>query len=171
MGQRLHAKAETLVRRANRRRLRLMLRKHPDLGQSPESMLIMTAIWHQRGMLRWLLEQGVSPNMGCGNTPLMSTAAEGDVWAMRQLLEFGADPNLLNDRSENALGFAVTWQQPEAIKLLIHAGVDINNQDDSGPDMTQLDSAELSGWHDMAAVLRSLGGLRFVELSNRALPH
>ena len=65
--------------------------------------------------------------------------------AMKLLLEFGGNPNAINEKSENPLGFATTWEHPEAIKILVDAGADINNQDDSGPERTQLDWADLIG--------------------------
>ncbi len=98
----------------------------------------------------------------------MHAASEGDIPVMKLLLGFGADPNAPNEESENALGFVVSWKQPEAIKLLIAAGADVNNTDDSGPDRTQLDSAELSEWTEGVAVLRTLGGKRYAELISEA---
>lgn len=167
MGKRLNEKARHLVQRGNRRRLSHLLGKHPGLRTSSEAMLVFDAIWYNRGMLRWLLERGVCPDsrMGeGGNTPLMHAAAQGDVVVLKLLLEFGADPNALNEESENPLGFAVTWEQPEAIKLLVAAGADVNSTVDSGPGRTQLDSAELSGWPTSAEALRSVGGKRYSEL-------
>lgn len=134
-------------------------------------MLIFTAIWHHRGMLAWLLEQGVSPDcrMGAGgNTPLMGAAAKGNLSTMKLLLKFGANPAALNFDSENALGYAVTWKQPQSIELLVAAGADINNMDDSGPEMTQLDWAELSSWTEGAQLLRSLGAKRYSELAGQS---
>ncbi|MEW4490413.1 ankyrin repeat domain-containing protein [Thalassoglobus sp. JC818] len=147
--------------------MRLLLRKHPELLKSDEAMLIFTAIWENRSMLRWLLERGVSPDCRLGkvgNTPLMQAAAEGDLEAMVLLLDFGADPNALNEESENPLGFAVAWKQLEPIRVLVAAGADINDTADSGPERTQLDIAEFSGWTEVAALLRSLGAKRFSEL-------
>jgi ankyrin repeat protein len=94
----------------------------------------------------------------------MSAAAEGDVGAMMLLLEYGANPNALNSYSENPLGYAVRWQQPRAIEVLVAAGAEINNMDDSGPGMTQLDWAVLSQWTEIASVARALGAKRFEEL-------
>lgn len=49
--------------------------------------------------------------------------------------------------------------------LLVSAGADINNTDDSGPNRTQLDIAELSDWPEVAAALRRLGAKRYSELN------
>jgi ankyrin repeat protein len=169
MGKRLDQKAFRLVQRGNRRRLRHLIGKHAELRSSDHAMLIFAAIWHNRGMLRWLLERGVSPDCQLGNndnTPLMQAAAEGDIFVMKLLLEFGADPNAVNEYSENPLGFAVTYEQPEAIRILVAAGADLNSTVDSGPGRTQLDCAELSGWSDVAELLRALGGKRFTELNH-----
>jgi hypothetical protein len=167
MGKRRNEQAYNLVRRGNRKRLRHLIRKHDELRTSDEAMLVFAAIWHNRGMLRWLLEAGVSPDCrlgSSGNTPLMQAAADGDVSVICLLLQFGADSNALNDESENPLGFAVAWKQPEAIKLLVAAGADINSTDDSGPGRTQLDSAELSQWSEGVELLRSLGAKRYDEI-------
>lgn len=102
----------------------------------------------------------------CGNTLLMDAAAQGDLNTMRLLLEFGVDLHAVNESSENAFGYAVTWQQPQAVELLIASGVDVNDTVDSGPGRTQLDCAEQSKWVEMAATLRALGGKRFSELND-----
>jgi ankyrin repeat protein len=167
MGNRVHDKAHHYIRHSNRKKLGSLLRKHPNLLASNDAMLIFTAIWNNRGMVKWLLHQKVSPDtrMGeDGNTPLMQAAADGDIPLMKLLLQFGADPNALNEERENPLGFAVTLQQPEAVRLLVENGADVNNMDDSGPKKTQLDCAELSEWHEVAGTLRSLGAKRYSEL-------
>jgi ankyrin repeat protein len=168
MGTKRNNKAYNLVCRGNRKRLRHLLGKHAELRTSDSAMLVYAAIWRNYGMLRWLLERDVSPDsrMGKnGNTPLMQAAADGDIRVIKILLEFGADPNAVNSNSENPLGFAITWQQPDAIRLLVAAGADVNSTVDSGLGRTQLDIAELSEWDDCAEVLSELGGRRFVDLS------
>ena len=167
MGKRINDRAYFYIRRGNRKRIRYLLGKHPYLCTSDEAMLAFLAIWLNRGMLRWLLERGVSPDGRLGkngNTPLMQAASEGDCEVMELLLEFGADPNAINEHSENPLGFAVSWNQLDAIRILVTAGADINDTTDSGPEKTQLDWAELSGWTEGADLLRSLGAKRHVEL-------
>ena len=162
--------AYNLVVRGNRSRLRQLLRKHPELKTSHNAMLVYASIWHNRGMLRWLLSQGVVPDcrMGKqGNTPLMQAASDGDIWASKILLEFGADPNALNEQRENSLGFATSWEQLDSIRLLVAAGAAINDTVDSGRARTQLDCAELSSWLIGADLLRSLGGKRYSELEER----
>lgn len=167
MGKRRDEQACFFVRKGNRKRLRWIIGRHPELRKSNSAQLIFSAIWHNRGMLRWLLERGVSPDSGRGDygtTPLMQAVADGDVFVIEILLEFGANPNALNSASENPLGFAVTWNQIRAIELLVLAGAEINNTDDSGPGKTQLDWAELSGWTEVASVLRRLGARKYSEL-------
>ncbi|TWT38306.1 Ankyrin repeat protein [Thalassoglobus neptunius] len=167
MGRRINEKVYFYIRRGSRKHIRRLLKKHPDLLMSDEAMLAFTAIWHNRSMLRWLLERGVSPDgrIGTdGNTPLMQAASDGDPELMQLLLEFGADVNALNEESENPLGFEVAWKQLESIRILVAAGADVNDITDSGPERTQLDIAEFSGWTEVAALLRSLGAKRFSEL-------
>lgn len=62
----------------------------------------------------------------------------------------------------------MAWKQIESLRLLAHAGADINDTIDSGPNRTQLDSAELSSWSEGAELLRLLGGKRFSELTERS---
>jgi len=160
--------AYNLVLRGNRARLRHLLRKHPELKRSNDAMLVFASIWHNRGMLRWLLTRGVSSDsrMGeLGNTPLMQAASDGDIWTMQILLEFKADPNALNEELENPLGFAVSWNQLDSIRLLVAAGADINDVTDSGTARTQLDCTEFSSWPIGSDLLRSLGGKRYSELA------
>jgi ankyrin repeat protein len=163
--------AYNLVRRGNRARLRQLLRKHPELKTSHDAMLVYAAIWHNRGMLPWLLSIGVDPDcrMGeNGNTPLMQAASDGDIWTMTILIKHGANPNALNAENENPLGFATSWKQIESIRLLVNAGAAINDTIDSGPNRTQLDCAELSSWSEGSKLLRLLGGKRFSELAERS---
>lgn len=168
MGKRRDYKARSLVERGNRKRLTRLLRRHSELRTSNSAYLLHRAQSYHRSMLRWLLERGVSPDcrMGeCGNTLLMGAAAEGDLDTMRLLLQFGADIRAVNEYSEDAFGYAVTWEQPQAVELLIASGVDVNDMVDSGPGRTQLDCAEQSKWVEMAATLRALGAKRFSELN------
>lgn len=166
MGKRRDYKAHSLLQRGNRKSLGRLLRRHPELKTSHTAMLVHEAMWHHQGMLRWLLERGVSPNCHdeVGNTALMYAASDGDLVTMKLLIEFGVDLHAVNESSENAFGYAVTWEQPHAVELLVTSGVDVNEQVDSGPERTQLDCAEQSKWTEMAATLRKLGGKRFSEL-------
>lgn len=167
MGKRRDELAYNLVLRGNKARLRQLLRKHSELKSSHSALLVYASIWHNRGMLRWLLAHGVDPDcrMGQnGNTPLMQAASDGDLWAIKILLEFNADPNALNAKQENPLGFATSWEQLDSVRLLVAAGAVINDTIDSGPGRTLLDCAELSSWRLGAELLRSLGGKHFSEL-------
>ena len=89
MGKRRSEIAYNLVLRGNRKRLRHLLGKHAELRTSNDANLVFAAIWDNRGMLRWLLERGVSPDCRMydgDNTPLMSAAANGDLPLMQMLL-------------------------------------------------------------------------------------
>lgn len=168
MGKRRDYKARSLVERGNRKRLKRLLHRHPELRTSNTADLVHTAVFFNRGMFLWLLERGVSPDCRSGysgNTPLMHAACHSDLEMMKLLLQFGADLNAVNEYSEDAFGYAVTWEQPQAVELLVARGVDVNDMVDSGPGRTQLDCAEQSKWVEMAATLRALGAKRFSELN------
>ncbi len=167
MGQRVYDKAYFYIRRNNRKRLRQLIRKHRYLQRSDEAFLILTAIRHNPGMLPWLLDRGVHPDSRLGkdgNTPLMQAAADGDLPTMRLLLAHGADPNARNEENELPLGFACSWEQWQAAKLLLENGAEVNGiEDDWG---THLECVERSQKIEGIELLRSYGGLPSAELDN-----
>lgn len=81
---------------------------------------------------KWLDEQGFAPGNlnGRGNngmTPLMQAAMLAETAFVRMLLEAGADMNLLNNDSNNALWFACVSESAEIISHLVEYGININN--------------------------------------------
>jgi ankyrin repeat protein len=157
MGKRLEEKAANLVRRGNRRRLRQLIGKHPYLLGCKPSVILHTAYWMNRGMLRWLLQKGMYPDstMPGGNTVLMCAAADGDTTSMKVLLEYGATVEAKNEEGETPMGFAVAYEQPDAIHLLAVNGANIDGTESTN--RTYLEWADLSGWSRAADALRSLG--------------
>jgi ankyrin repeat protein len=96
-------------------------------------------------------------NLGEGATPLMRAARNGDVPAMRMLLQHGADPGLAQKNHVTALILAAGLgrglgtfadeysseaQQLDAVKVLLDQNVDINAANDAG--QTPLHVAALS---------------------------
>jgi ankyrin repeat protein len=165
MGQRVYDKAEFYVRRGSRKRLRRLLKKHSYLLRSDESFILLHAIWFNRRMVTWLLDCKVHPDCRLGHngpTPLMQAAADGDVELMHTLLDYGADPNSMNEDRERPLGFACAWIQWPAAELLLNVGADVNAVEDGHS--TYLDWAIVGGHSAGIELLRSRGGLRFDEL-------
>src|SRR6185295_17253836 len=94
------------------------------------------------GMVKVLLQHGANPNLrlkkpiigrhnnlvgdtslGDGTTPLMRAAKANDLAIMRLLLDGGADPTItLKDRTTTAM----VATSPDAVKLLVEHGVDVN---------------------------------------------
>ena len=166
MGKRVFDKADFYLRRGDRMRLGRLLRKHPYLLNSHNSMLVYCAVSIHRRMLPWLLAQGVHPdcNMHSGdNTPLMHAAAEGQLEEMRLLLDHGADPNARNENNELPLGYACSYEQWEAAELLVKRGADVNGIEREG--MTHLDWTTLCNRERGIQTLRALGGLPSDELN------
>lgn len=88
----------------------------------------------RNGDVSWLRAHVSSANVetrdGRGATPLMHTAAFGNLQAMRLLIEKGADVNARN----NADATALLWcaREPEKARLLIEKGADVNVQSRQG---------------------------------------
>jgi len=85
----------------------------------------------------------------------LSTAVrEGDVRAVRKMLEQGADPNVRDpDDDVVPIHYAIN-QGPEMVQLLIDHGADVNIP---GRGAMALANADARGHHDVAAVLRKAG--------------
>ena len=165
MGQRVYEKAWFYTRRGNRKRLRRLIAKRPDLRTSDESCLLLNAIWHNRNLVPWLLARGVSPDcrLGIGsNTPLMQAASENDIDLMLLLLRCGADVMATNEANERPLGFACALNQPDAARILLEHGADPNLPEDVNS--TYLDWAIVGGHTELVAMLKSRAAVRYVHL-------
>ena len=96
----------------------------------------------------------------------MQAAADGDTGLMNLLLEYGADIEATNECNERPLGFACSWRQLDAARLLLERNADPNALED--PDRTYLDWSTLCKHHEMTDLLRSFGGVGFSELQKDA---
>ena len=168
MGKRVFDKADFYLCRGDRTRLGRLLRKHPYLLNSQNSILVYRAVWRYRTMLPWLLSQGVHTDCKMDpaeGTPLLHAAMYGDLESMRLLLDHGADPNASNGRNEVPLGYACAYEHWDAAKLLVQRGADVNGIELEG--MTHLDWMTLRNLEPGIQLLRSLGGLLFDELKQK----
>jgi ankyrin repeat protein len=98
-------------------------------------------------------------------TLLQKAACEGDLERMRMLLRYGADPQKRNHVGELALGYACSWGQLEAVKLLVEAGAEVNAVEEdptTGYRNTPLDCAHRTP--EIVEYLRSRGAMHLEEL-------
>lgn len=98
----------------------------------------------------------------------MQAAAEGDLPTMRLLLAHGADPNARNEHNELPLGFACSWEQWNAAKLLLENGAEVNGIEDNWG--THLECVIRSQKIEGIVLLRSYGGLPSAELDHQNDP-
>ena len=165
MGRRIYEKADYYLSRGDRKRLSRLLRRHRYLLNSQNSMLVYRAVWQFHDMLPWLLAQGVHPDCKMSpadGTPIMHAAADGDLKSMELLLQHGADPNARNEDNELPLGYACSYEQWGAARLLIERGADVNGIEREG--LTHLDWMTLGEKEQGIELLRSFGGKLFAEL-------
>ncbi|QDT08017.1 Ankyrin repeats (3 copies) [Rubripirellula lacrimiformis] len=154
MGTQRNRKAHSYVVRNNRKRLRHLLGKHPELRTSCEAWIVAAAVLNNPGILTWLFQRGVSPDSRLsanGDTPLMLAVSLGDLPVMRTLLEHGADPNAENSDGDNAFLRAIREKQADAMRLLAEFGADFNHLDDS-----ELWYIRDTNWSEGLAVLSEL---------------
>ncbi len=127
-------------------------------------MFVYRVVWQYRGFLPWLLSQVVHPvcNMyPSDGTPLIYEAAEGDLEAMRLILDHGLDPNPQNEKHELPLGSACSSEHWEAAELLVQRGAGLNGIAVEGK--THLYLLTLGKTEPSIPMLRALGGLLYDE--------
>ncbi|MFA5292087.1 MAG: ankyrin repeat domain-containing protein [Phycisphaerae bacterium] len=93
------------------------------------------------------------PNVPDMNTQLIQAAKKGDLAAVQNLLDSGADVNAKrNIDGVTALIWAALNGRTEVVKLLLEKGADVNAVSDSG--LTALDAAKTQGHTDIVQILK-----------------
>ena len=105
---------------------------------------------------RLLLQHGCdisTRNYTHGSNAFHMAAASGDVEILRMLIEHGADVSARDTRGWDAIMYAASWGTPEAVQLLLQAGLDgeriaedgssaiclaIRRRDAHGPEIVQI---------------------------------
>ena len=90
-----------------------------------------------------------------GATPLIWSAINGNVHAVKILLNSGADPNLRDSDGNSALIFAVEQNNIKVVDALITAKADVNCENNL--EQTCLQTAARIGHEDMITVLLNAG--------------
>lgn len=109
------------------------------------------------GLVRELLDMGVSPNPR-GRFPSVSAAAfEGHADTVRLLTERGANPNAKTAQDVTPLMMAAAASRPDPaiVRLLMEKGADLGARDKAG--RTALDWALLQGDTEVSRLLRDAG--------------
>ena len=101
--------------------------------------------------------------VGCGPPKdIWEAAKQGDIEAVKQHLDAGADVNAKGYRERTPLHYAAHGGQKEIAELLIAAGADVNAIDAAG--QTPLDWAIRRKHSEIADLLRKHGGKTGAEL-------
>ncbi|MBI1284268.1 MAG: hypothetical protein GC183_08020 [Thiobacillus sp.] len=92
---------------------------------------------HSAALADWMAAHGFPPDrlharIDNGMSPLMLAALKGERGLVEELLEWGADPNHVNDDDHHALWFACVHGDPELVSLLIARGANVDNQNVNG---------------------------------------
>uniref|UniRef100_A0A0D9Y158 Uncharacterized protein n=1 Tax=Leersia perrieri TaxID=77586 RepID=A0A0D9Y158_9ORYZ len=104
-----------------------------------------------------LLSKGVLVDpMFYGGTPMHLAALQGQDQVLKVLLKHGADPNRVFGHMISPLMTACQARSLKCMKLLIEAGVDVNDRR-SGEGITPLEFAVYLGWTDVVKFLLEAG--------------
>lgn len=88
--------------------------------------------------LKWWMEDhkfdldNINSRISNGMTPLMQAAMLAEITFVQELLNAGADVDLVNDDMNNALWFACVSESEEIIALLLESGINLNNSNVNG---------------------------------------
>jgi hypothetical protein len=100
---------------------------------------------HAADVRRLLAARHGADDVGPGGiTPLIAATRNGAVNAMRALLDAGANPNLPDSRSTGwpPIKHAIHAQQPEALRVLLEAGADVDGRGRAGEIALTMAAAE-----------------------------
>jgi hypothetical protein len=168
--KRLYLRLYRAVRRADPEQVGLLIRDHPELHDldglagTPLEMID----HYSPHLLEVAFQAGLHPNAHPGGRPqtlLQHAVANGHLERVRLLIRYGVDLETRNDWGEVALGYACSWGQLEAAKVLVEAGADVNaieHNPERGYRYTPLDCAQRYPW--IADYLRKHGAKLLSEL-------
>jgi hypothetical protein len=113
---------------------------------------------------------GLSPDAGStARTFLQNAAANGDVPTVALCIKYGADLEKRNSRGETALGYACSWGHLPVVRLLVHAGANVNALEHDPEDDFRNTALDCCARHpDIGAFLHSVGAKRAAELADGA---
>ena len=163
-----YGQCERAIRKKNLGRFLSLIRKVPALRTGEEGGELLAIL--QYSTPRWIesaFKAGLSPDPHReppGQTFLQHAAANGNAEWLRLALRYGANPKRRSSSGETALGYACSWNQLVAVRLLIEAGADVNaieDDPDTGYRCTALDCAKDP---EIIAYLRAHGAKRLDEL-------
>src|SRR3989339_844802 len=157
--------------------LNAMEERIPDLNEELKSVII-----HLResddsartfDFIQNLIEHGADINMSDdqGNNLLMQAIKEGNHFAVETLIRCGADVNWVNQtiERENPVFWAIKYDQPKILELLINRGADIYSEREEDYD-TPLTYALHHKKFDMARLLINRGAFLYGNDDNGDSP-
>lgn len=89
------------------------------------------------------------------NAYSMLAATSGDVEFLKQMLEFGVDPNAENVLHQTALMSAANSGHADCVEALINAGANVNAQDDTGLTATLLAANTVWGYQSLRKLIKA----------------
>lgn len=132
MGVQRDRKAYGCVLRNDRKRLRQLLGKHPELLTSPDAWIVAAAVLNNPGILGWLVSRGVNPDSRLGarsDTPLMLAISLHKNSIVETLLKLGADPDARDELGDTCLSRAIDERNVPAMRMLADFGADLSLTD------------------------------------------
>ena len=108
---------------------------------------------------------GTKPSFSNGTTPLIEVIRrDGNIETVKRLLDYGTDPNHVNENGETALSLSILRYRHEVVAVLLDYGAIVT---DAALAAFATMAAEMKNWsrrlHDEGASLEELQNLRKTE--------
>ena len=112
-------------------------------GQSGKTLLMIAAEVQNHEAVKFLIDKKAdleAPSKYFSKTVLFLAAYAGNQKAVDLLLKSGANPNALDDNSNNALREAILANNPKIVRMLIDAGCSLDQKNKDGKSMRDIGS-------------------------------
>lgn len=106
-----------------------------DKDETGYTPLVLAAYHNQEDFVKFLIKSEVElKTLQNTSTALQAASYKGYCSIVKRLLEYGADPNLVDANGTSPLLYAVQFNHPECVEHLMKNGADVYYKDPNGVD-------------------------------------